>query len=88
METTRIILTDVLCRQGKRTKFTLKESGKMVAVVNRKEGKYVVFAGWPFFEEVGTRTSKDSALRLAKESVLKFIPDAEFKLSVVQERIR
>lgn len=88
MEKTRIIMTEVLCSQGKYTKFTLKESGGMVAVVDRKEGKYVVFAGWPFIEEVGIRTSKGSAFRLAKESVLKFIPDAEFKLSVVQERIR
>ena len=88
MEATRIIMTDVLCRQGKYTKFTVKESGNLVAVVDRKGGKYVVFAGWPFFEEVGTRTKKDSAFRLAKESILERIPDAEFKFNAVRERIR
>lgn len=88
MDTTRIIITEVLCRQGKYTKFTVKESGNLVAVVDRKDGKYVVFVGWPFFEEVGSRTSKDSAFRLARESVLKFIPDAEFKFNVVRERVR
>lgn len=89
METqTRIIMTDVLCRYGKYTKFNIKENGNIVAAVDRKGGKYVVWAGWPFLDEIGSRTRKDSALNLAKDSILKFIPDAEFKLNVIQERIR
>lgn len=85
---TRIIMTDVLCRQGKYTKFNIKGNGKMVAAVDRKDGKYIVHVGWPFLDEIGSRTKKDSALNLAKDGILKFIPDAEFKLNVIQERIR
>ena len=88
METkTRIIMTDVLGRYVKYTKFNIKENGKMVAAVDRKDGKYVVWAGWPFLNEIGSRTKKDSAFKLAQDSVLRFIPDAEFKLNVIQERI-
>ena len=88
MERTRILITEVLCQQGKYTKFTIKDTGRTIAVVDRKEGRYVVYVGWPFFDEVATRTKKNAAFRIAIGSILEIIPDAEFKLNVVRERIR
>lgn len=88
MKKTRIIMTEVLCSQGKYTRFSLKDTGYSIAFVDRKGGRYEIYAGYPFIDKVGTRTNKDSALRLAKESILEFIPDAEFKFNVVRERVR
>ena len=81
-------MTDVFGHYGKYTKFSIKENGNVVAAVDRRDGKYVVYAGWPFLDEIGSRTKKDSAFRLAQDSVLRFIPDAEFKFNVIQERYR
>ena len=89
MGKTRVVLTDVLHRDGKYTRFTVKDSGKSIAYVRRnRDGKYEVWAGWPFLDEIGSRTRKDAAINLAKESVLNLYPNAEFKLNAVSERVR
>lgn len=85
MEKTRIIMTEVTCPQGKYTLFTVKENAKRVAVVDRRDGVYTVYAGWPFFDELGSRTKKDAAIKLAQRKVLEFIPDAEFKWNVMRQ---
>jgi len=85
-----VILTEVKCSDGSRhTRFTVKDDNKPVAYVRRNgEGKYEVWAGWPFLDEIGSRTKKDAAIELAKKSVLKMCPNAEFKLNVITERVR
>lgn len=83
MEATRIIMTEVICPEGRYTKFNLKDGGGFIGAVDRKDGKYWVYAGWPFFDEVGTRTRKASAIELAKAAIRRFIPDAEFKKNVI-----
>lgn len=88
METTRIIMTEVISPICKYTKFTVKGSGRLVASVDRRDGKYYIYAGEVITNLQGTRTSKDSAIRFAQKCVLDFIEDAEFKWNVMTERIR
>ena len=85
MEKTRIIMTEVKSPYGKYTKFTNKKTGKILAEVDRRYGKYVIFGNR---NELGSRTNKDSAIMFAQVYIREFIPDAEFKWSVVSQRIR
>ena len=84
---TRIIMTEVKSPLGKYTKFTTKYGNRLVASVDRRDGKYYIYAGQYITELQGTRTSKASAIRFAQECVRSFIEDAEFKMNVVCERI-
>ncbi len=85
-----IIITDVAFRDGrKHARFSVKDDGKSIAYVKRnRDGKYEVWAGWPFLDEIGSRARKDAAIDLAKKSVLNIYPNAEFKLNAVSERVR
>lgn len=90
MEKTRIIMTEVKCPSGKYVRFASKSSGNTVATVDRIEGKYTVFTynEYGHFSERGSRSSKQSAIKLAQEWVSRLIEDAEFKWNVVAERYR
>ena len=83
---TRIIMTEVFSPNGKYTRFTIKGDRKILAEVDRRDGKYLIFAG--VSGEIGSRTNKDSAIKFAQDHIRGFIPDAEFKWNVVSERIR
>ena len=86
MEKTRIIMTEVTSPYGKYTKFTIKGDRKIIAEVDRRDGKYLIFAG--VAGEIGSRTNKTAALKLAQEHIRGFIPDAEFKFNAMSERVR
>ena len=86
MEKIRIIMTEVKSPYGKYTKFTIKGDGKIIAEVDRRDGKYVIFSA--VANEIGSRTNKDSAIKFAQDYILGFIPNAEFKWNVITERIK
>lgn len=90
MEPTMIIMTEVKCPSGKYVRFASKSSGNTVATVDRIEGKYTVFTynEYGHFSERGSRSSKQSAIKLAKEWVSRLIEDAEFKWNVITEVIK
>lgn len=78
-------MTEVISPICKYTKFTVKRSGRLVASVDRRDGKYYIYAGEVITNLQGTRTSKDSAIRFAQKCVLDFIEDAEFKWNVMRQ---
>ena len=85
---TTIIITEEKCRFGKFWTFTIKESGEMVAEIDRYENGYRVFSGgggvW-YQTLIGTRTKKNAAFELAKKVVLESISGGiEFKLNIVR----
>lgn len=83
---TTIIMTEVKdSLYGNYTKFTVKGDGKIIAEVDRKEGKYVVFGN---NQQIGVRSGKWSAIKFAQDYILGFIPDAEFKWNVMTEKIK
>ena len=89
MEPIIVILTDVKSPYGFYTKFTIKGTGELIAEVDRRDGKYVLFGGPKNrFSEILRRSSKQSAIQLAKDYIRGFIPDAIFKMNVMTERIR
>ena len=88
METTRIIMTEVYSPICKYTKFTIKSSGKLVGSVDRRDGKYYIYTGEVIANLQGSRTNKNAAIEYAKQCILCFIEDAEFKWNVVSEHIR
>ena len=85
---TRIIMTEVTSPHGRYTKFTVKGTGKFLAEVDRRDGKYIVFAGAGVFHEVFSHRSKPVAFKYVQDWIRTFIPDAEFKYNVMTERIR
>lgn len=83
---TIIIMTEVTdSRFGKYVRFNVKGQGKLLAEVDRRDKKYVIFNG---YSEIGTRTQKDAAIKFAQDYIRGFIPDAKFKWSVMSERIK
>lgn len=82
---TRIIMTEVFSPYGKYVKFTKKGEREIIAEIDRKDGKYVIFGSK---QQLAARSSKDSAIKYAQDYILGFIPDAEFKWNVMCERIK
>lgn len=88
MERTLVIMTEVNSPICKYTKFTVKGSGRLIASVDRRDGKYYIYAGWHITNLQGTRTRKESAINFAQKCILSFIEDAEFKWNVLTETIK
>lgn len=83
---TIIIMTEVNdSRFGKYIRFNIKGTGKLVAEVDRRDKKYLIFNG---YNQIGTRTQKDAAIKFAQDYVRGFIPDAQFKWNVMTEVIK
>ena len=81
-----IIMTEVKdSLYGKYVKFTIKGDRKVLAEVDRRDGKYAIFGG---YHEPATRSSKGSAIKYAQGYIRGFIPDAEFKWNVITEKIK
>ena len=83
---TTIIMTEVKdSRFGNYVKFNVKGEGRLLAEVDRRDKRYVIFST---YNEIGTRTQKDAAIKFAQDYIRGFIPDAEFKWNVMVQRIR
>lgn len=83
---TIVIMTEVKdSLYGRYVKFTIKGNRKVIAEVDRRDGKYYIFGGC---HELATRTNKDSAIKYAQGYITGFIPDAKFKWNVMSERIK
>jgi len=83
---TIIIMTEVVTPAGRYTKFNVKDGGKLVATVDRVDGRYVIFAwNMHLFQEVATRIRKPSAIKVAQDCVRNVIPDAKFRHNIVRE---
>jgi hypothetical protein len=85
---TTIIMTEEKCRNGKFWTFTIKESGDIIAEIDRYEKGYRIFSGgggaW-YQSLVGTRTKKNAAFEFAKKVVRESIfGGIEFKLNAVR----
>lgn len=85
---TRIIMTEVTSPLCKYTKFNIKGTGRLVASVDRRDGRYIIFGGYTSFSELARRTKKASAIQFAQEYIRGFLPDAEFKWNVMREKYR
>lgn len=83
-----VIITECKNPYGKYWEFKDKASGQLLAEVDRKDGKYVVFGGKGVFTEVACHSKKDMALELAKEHIRIFIGDAVFKWNVMRKIIK
>ena len=92
MESTIIIMTEVRSPLGKYTKFEIKRTGRLIGSVDytwiNGAKKYVVYTGYSYLSFNGTRTRKDTAIKLAQDNILSFIEDAEFKWNVLTETIK
>ena len=82
---TIIIMTEVFSPYGKYVKFTKKGEREIIAEINRKEGKYVIFGNR---HQLATRSGKDSAIKFAQDYIKGFMPEAVFKWNVMVERIK
>lgn len=90
METT-VIMTNCSSPYGKYIMFETKGGRKHIGEVDCRDGKYVIYYngnGHPL-SIIGTRSKKDSAIRLLQESIRAGIKGSvKFRWNVVRERYR
>ena len=89
---TIIIMTEVVSPYGKYVKFTKKGSLEILAEVDKKRMSEFGWDGYVVYgrtqSEIGRRTNKLSAVKVAQDYIKGFMPEAEFKWNVMQYKYK
>lgn len=88
---TIVIMTNHTTPYGKYVKFETKGGRKHIGEVDRRDGKYVVFydGNAKSLRQIGTRSNKDSAIKLLQEAIKAGIDGpVAFKWNVMQYKYK